>query len=115
MVFATAAIAEEEEVDREDQVAEAVVVAEALDREHLQIVMIHRLLPLLIALIVQLIPGQGAKNNSKVSKNQKWVSFDFLFLRQIIMHIYVFLKDIACVYVCVYMKRKINMVEYLLT
>lgn len=69
-----AAIAEEEGVDPEDQVVEAVVVVEVLDHEPSQTATIHRLLPLLIALIAQLILGQGVKNNNKVSKNQKWVS-----------------------------------------
>jgi len=82
MVCVMAAIAEEVGVDLEDRVVGVVVVVEVLVQEHLRIVTIHHPPPLLIVLIGPLKPGQAVKNNNKVFKNQKWVSFN-LYLREI--------------------------------
>lgn len=76
MAFATAATAEEEGVVLEGPVVAVVVVEEVvLDLGHLRTATIRPLLPALTALIVPSTPGQVAKSNNKVFKNQKWVSY----------------------------------------
>lgn len=76
-----AATAEEAGVDPEDQVVDVVAVVEVLVQGHSRTGTIHRLPPLLMVLIGPLKPGQAARNNNKVFKNQKWVSFNLHLIR----------------------------------